>query len=260
MARRGFGVAGALDHSIIRILAREVEAEGYAAFWVNDTPNGDGLAALAAAAEVTSSVVLAVGVIPADRRPGPAIAATIKELGLPLDRLVIGVGAGGTRRGGLELVRTAVAEIKQQAGAPVFAGALGPRMCRLAAEHADGALLNWLTPAKAVESRDLMIEAARANGRPRPVVAGYVRTALGAEALPRLQQEATRYERIPQYGRHFQAMGVSGVETSVVGSDRSTVQSSLRPFDEVLDETVVRAITADDTTESYLALVKAAAP
>jgi hypothetical protein len=51
--QRGFGVAGALDHTVIRAVAPEVERLGYATFWTNDTPKGDGLAALLAAAEVT---------------------------------------------------------------------------------------------------------------------------------------------------------------------------------------------------------------
>src|SRR5689334_20672605 len=59
---RGFGVAGALPHDIIRTLAPAAEAAGYGAFWVNDTPQGDGLAALAVAAAVTKTIRLGVGV------------------------------------------------------------------------------------------------------------------------------------------------------------------------------------------------------
>ena len=35
---RGFGVAGALPHDVIRTLAAAAEAAGYHTFWVNDTP------------------------------------------------------------------------------------------------------------------------------------------------------------------------------------------------------------------------------
>ncbi len=71
---RGFGVAGALPHDVIRALAPAAEAAGYHTFWVNDTPHGDGLASLRAAAEVTSEILLGVGVIPLDRQPADVIA------------------------------------------------------------------------------------------------------------------------------------------------------------------------------------------
>jgi hypothetical protein len=41
-AARGFGVAGALDHRIVAEVAAAAEAAGYASFWANDTPGGDG--------------------------------------------------------------------------------------------------------------------------------------------------------------------------------------------------------------------------
>ena len=77
---RGFGVAGALPHDVIRALAAAAEAAGYHTFWVNDTPHGDGLASLRAAAEVTSEILLGVGVIPLDRQPADVIARRVDEL------------------------------------------------------------------------------------------------------------------------------------------------------------------------------------
>jgi len=53
---RGFGVAGALDHEIIKELAPAAERSGFATFWANDTPNGDGLASLRAAADGIKSI------------------------------------------------------------------------------------------------------------------------------------------------------------------------------------------------------------
>ncbi|MGH2562267.1 MAG: LLM class flavin-dependent oxidoreductase [Thermomicrobiales bacterium] len=260
MAKRGFGIAGALDHEIIKQVARAVEASGYASFWVNDTPNGDGLAALKVAAEVTSTITLAVGVIPVDRRLPDEITNRVRALDLPLNRLIIGIGSGSTRKGGLALVRAAAVRLTRDLGVPVVVGALGPRMCRLSAEHADGALLNWLTPGKAGEAGALIRAAATASGRLEPFVAGYVRTALGESSRSRLQEEAARYERIPQYARHFAAMGVSAVDTSIICKVRDEIQTELGQFDAVLDETVVRAITPLETAEHYVALVHAASP
>ena len=66
---RGFGIAGATDHSLIGELARAAEVAGFQSFWANDTPNGDGLSALAEAQRATRSIRLGVGVIPIDRKP-----------------------------------------------------------------------------------------------------------------------------------------------------------------------------------------------
>ncbi|MGH2533944.1 MAG: LLM class flavin-dependent oxidoreductase [Thermomicrobiales bacterium] len=260
MANRGFGVAGALDHMIIEVLAREVEASGYETFWVNDTPSGDGLAALAVAAAATDKIKLGVGVIPVDRRPAAEIATRVRALDLPLDRLIIGVGSGRARKGGLSLVRSAARDLARDLAVPVIVGALGPRMCRLAGEDADGALLNWLTPEMARATSERIRSAAAVNDRLSPFVAGYVRTALGEASRSRLRDEATRYERIPQYARHFEAMGVSGVDTSIIGENREALQAALRLFDATLNETVVRAITPEETAKYYVALARAAAP
>ena len=96
---RGFGVAGALPHDVIRTLAAAAEAAGYHTFWVNDTPHGDGLASLRAAAEVTSEILLGVGVIPLDRQPADVIARRVDELGLPQQRLIVGIGSGNPKAG-----------------------------------------------------------------------------------------------------------------------------------------------------------------
>jgi alkanesulfonate monooxygenase SsuD/methylene tetrahydromethanopterin reductase-like flavin-dependent oxidoreductase (luciferase family) len=48
---------------------------------------------------------------------------------------------------------------------PVYLGALGPQMVRLAGELADGALLNWATPDRIAESRRLLQAGATRAGR-----------------------------------------------------------------------------------------------
>lgn len=108
MARLGFGVAGALEETIIARLAEEAERRGFSTFWVNDTPAGDGLAAIKAAARATASMRLGVGVIPVDRRPVNEILGTISELGLPEDRLLLGIASGRARQGSLDLVEAAI--------------------------------------------------------------------------------------------------------------------------------------------------------
>ena len=53
---------------------------------------------------------------------------------------------------------------------PVYLGALGAQMLRLAGELAEGALLNWATPGRIAASRDLVAQgAARAGRDPREI-------------------------------------------------------------------------------------------
>lgn len=255
----GFGVAGGLDPEIVRAIARQAEDLGYTTFWANDTPNGDGLVTLAEAASTTSTIRLGVGVIPLDRRNAENIAASVRDLGLPVDRLTLGVGSGGAT-GGLAIVRDGAVAVRESTGARVVVGALGPRMTALSGEVVDGVLLNWLTPGQAQRSCAIVREAARESGRPEPWLYGYVRTALGAAAGERLASEARRYAGYPAYAAHFTRMGVQAIDTAAAGDDPESIRNGLAPFAAVLDETVIRAITAVETAEAYEELLRAAAP
>ena len=256
---RGFGVAGALPHDIIRALAAAAEAAGYHTFWVNDTPQGDGLASLGAAAEVTSEIVLGVGVIPLDRQPADEIARRVNELGLPQQRLIVGVGSGNPQ-GGLARVQDGAATLEERLETPVVVGALGPNMCAMAGKSADGVLLNWLTAEYVAPSAAIVTAAAREAGRPRPLILGYVRTVYGPGAREVFTEEAGRYGRFPAYAANFSRMGTPAEAAAVIGDTPAEIQAGLASFGSELDETVVRAITGVETTDAYMALLEAAAP
>jgi alkanesulfonate monooxygenase SsuD/methylene tetrahydromethanopterin reductase-like flavin-dependent oxidoreductase (luciferase family) len=256
---RGFGVAGALPHDIIRTLAPAAEAAGYHTFWVNDTPHGDGLAALRAAAEVTSSIRLGVGVIPLDRQSAEMVARRVDDLDLPRERLTLGIGSGAPR-GGVARVREGARALEDLGGVLVVVGALGPKMCAVAGETADGVLLNWLTADHVAPSAASVDEAARQAKRPRPLIMGYVRTAYGPGAREVFASEAARYASFPAYAANFARMGTPAEETAVAGDSREEIQAGLAPFATELDETVVRAITGEESVAAYQALLAAAAP
>jgi alkanesulfonate monooxygenase SsuD/methylene tetrahydromethanopterin reductase-like flavin-dependent oxidoreductase (luciferase family) len=256
---RGFGVAGALPHETIRTLAPAAEAAGYHTFWVNDTPHGDGLAALRAAAEATSTIQLGVGVIPLDRQPAETIARRVEELALPQERLLVGVGSGNPK-GGLARVREGAAVLAEMLEAPIVIGALGPRMCALAGVGADGVLLNWLTADYVAPSAAITDEAAREAQRPRPLILGYVRTVYGPAAREVFVEEAGRYATFPAYAANFTRMGTPAEGTAVIGDTPEEIQAGLAPFASELDETVVRAIVGEESAAAYLALLAAAAP
>src|SRR5690606_1702741 len=141
------GVAGAIGPETIARIAPAVEAAGFHALWVNDTPDGDALAGIAAAARVTATLTLGTGVIPVDRRSVAEIVHAARHL--PQDRLGLGMGSGTARTGALSRTRQAVAELREHTSARVLVGALGPKMRTLATRDADGPLLSWLTPAAA---------------------------------------------------------------------------------------------------------------
>jgi alkanesulfonate monooxygenase SsuD/methylene tetrahydromethanopterin reductase-like flavin-dependent oxidoreductase (luciferase family) len=133
-------------------------------------------------------------------------------------------------------------------------------MCRLAGAEADGVLFNWLTPEFAQKSIEWVREGAEEQGRPLPRLMAYVRVALGSEARSRLQGEAERYETIPQYAAHFRRMGVPARDTAIAGETPEDLQRGLAEWDGVVDEVVVRSITARDEATDVLQLLEAAAP
>src|SRR5256885_5647249 len=174
---QGFALFAGIASDVIKASAREAEALGYASFWVNHPGSTDGLAALAQAAGVTTRVALGVGVIPLHTRGPASIVDGVRSTRLPLDRLLLGVGSPNPKS--LERVREGVAEIRKTLQTRIVVAALGPKMCRLAGEIADGVLFNWLTPEYARRSAELVREGAAAAQPTTPPTYAYVRMAMG---------------------------------------------------------------------------------
>jgi hypothetical protein len=55
-------------------------------------------------------------------------------------------------------------------------------------------------------------------------------------------------------------MGTPAEETAVAGDTPAAIAAGLARFTSEMDETVVRAITGEETAAAYLALLAAAAP
>jgi alkanesulfonate monooxygenase SsuD/methylene tetrahydromethanopterin reductase-like flavin-dependent oxidoreductase (luciferase family) len=256
MAKRGFGIAAATLSSLIAPLAAAAEANGYDTFWVNDTPGSDGFEALRKAAEVTKSIRLGVGVIPIDRRPAEEIVEAIGSMKLPIERLIVGIGAGAELYGSLDNVRSAVQAIRAGAGVPVAVGALGPKMVALGAKEADAVLLNWLTPRQAKFSTQ-EIRNRQGESHHCEIVA-YVRVAT-PEGFEQLTGEGDRYASVPQYARHFARMQAQPLQTCAYGT-KEKIQSGLAAFDKEVDETVVRAVSDRETLDAYMGILKSAKP
>jgi alkanesulfonate monooxygenase SsuD/methylene tetrahydromethanopterin reductase-like flavin-dependent oxidoreductase (luciferase family) len=255
---RGFALHAGVAPEVIRAAAREAEAAGYESFWVNYPGPIDGLASLALAAAETRRIALGVGVVPLHTHGPERILADVLRHGLPVDRLLLGVGSPNP--GSLGRVRAGIALLRARLPARLVVAALGPRMCRLAGEVADGVLLNWLTPAHALTSADWVRAGAGAAGRSTPRLAAYVRVAVGAAGAARLDEEGRRYAEIPAYAAHFARMGVSPAATAVAARTAADVPGALARWEGALDDVVVRAIVERDTVDETLALLRAARP
>ena len=246
------GVAGAVGPDLAASLASAVEEAGFHALWVNDTPGADALAVLEAAARATTTLRLATGVIPIDRRSAPQIAADVRARGLPQDRLSIGIGAGSLWRGAILRVGDAAVELRSALSARIVVGALGPKMRAKAVAASDGLVLNWLTPDIA---REQAAEAHAAS--PSTRVALYVRTALDAAASSRLNAETERYAAVPAYAANFTRQHIRAEQT-VLHAGSGDVAASLNDYRTGLDEIVLRAITPGDDLGDYLRFVEEA--
>jgi alkanesulfonate monooxygenase SsuD/methylene tetrahydromethanopterin reductase-like flavin-dependent oxidoreductase (luciferase family) len=255
---QGFALFAATPPEVIRASAREAEGLGYTSFWVNHPGATDGLAALALAAKETRRIELGIGVIPLHTRDAGSIVEGVRVHALPLDRLLLGVGSPNPDA--LKRVRAGVGALRSHLSTRVIVAALGPQMCRLAGEVADGVLFNWLTPEHARRSADLVRAGAVSAGRPVPRLFAYVRLALGAAACERLAEEGARYAAIPAYAANFARMGVKPVETAIGVQTPDAIAPALAAWRGAVDEVVLRSITARDSVEENVALIRAAKP
>lgn len=254
--RYGFALFAGIAPEVIRAAAREAEGLGYDSFWVNHPGAIDGLTALAQAAGATERIELGIGVIPLHTRGPARIVEGVRGNDLPLARLLLGVGSPNPEA--LKRVRAGIAELRSRLPARLVVAALGPQMCRLAGEVADGVLFNWLTPEHARRSAEWVRAGAAAAGRQPPRLSAYVRLALGAGGGARLAEEGARYAAIPAYGSHFARMGVNPMDTAIAAPGPEAIPAALGRWAGVVDEVVLRAITAGDTIEETLTLLRAA--
>jgi alkanesulfonate monooxygenase SsuD/methylene tetrahydromethanopterin reductase-like flavin-dependent oxidoreductase (luciferase family) len=258
---RGLGVAAGLDADIARDLARRCDSLGYASIWSNDHPMGSGLETVAVFADAAPALDIGVAVLALDRHEPGETAAKMQSLGIPHERLWLGIGAGFTKRP-LSVVREGLAAMRNALPdrSRIVVAAMGPKMCALAGAEADGAFLNWMTPGKAAWAREQVHEGARAAGREPPPVFGYVRVAVGPDARERLLKEESFYRGLHEgYIRHFEALDAAEGSVGIAAADPSEVGPRLAEYEAHIDHVVVRALAHADA-ESLGAVAEAAAP
>ncbi|WP_109210802.1 MULTISPECIES: LLM class flavin-dependent oxidoreductase [Microbacterium] len=243
------GIAAAAGSELAARIAPAAEAAGLHALWVNDTPGHDALKLLHAAAGATERLGLATGVLPVDRRTPDDILTAAS--GLPSERLMLGIGSGQLKHGGLERVTDAATALRERGDARVVVGALGPRMRRLAATASDGLLLSWLTPGIAAEQARKAHEIAQAAH-----VALYVRTATDPAAKDALGDEVRRYAGYPAYAANFGRLRIDAADTVIRPGE---VRDRIAAYRAAADEVVLRAITPSGSVDDHLRLIEAIA-
>jgi len=260
-AHRGLGVTAGLDAGLARELAAHCEQVGYQSLWSNDEPAAPGLATLAQFAAATANVQLGVGVLPLHRYQPAQIAGEVERLGIDPARLWLGIGSGALSPQ-IDALQRAVAELRSllPEATRVIVAAMRPRLCRLGGAIADGVLLNWMLPGQAANARQWVREGAAEHGQMAPVVASYVRVAVGPEASRRLREEEGFYRTINEgHRKHFAAMDVPLGSVGIAASQRSEVIDALAPYHSALDLPIVRVL-ADADPDSLNTVMEAAAP
>ena len=256
---RGFGVAAGLDSEVAIELAGRCEELGYTSLWSNDHPAASGIETLADFAKGSEATKLGVGVLALDRNSPADINAKIEECGLERGRLLIGVGAGFSKKP-LTRMREAHDELREAIpGVKLILAAMGPKMCALAGSHYDGAFFNWMTPGFAAEARLKVEEGAADAGRETPRVFGYVRTSVGADAETRLAKEEGFYRDLHDgYRNHFDRLGEPPGSVGVAAERPEDAGPAIEAY-EALDTVVVRGL-ASANFEAMDRVATAAAP
>ena len=256
---RAFGVTAGLDPGVAEPLAGRCAMLGYVSMWSNDHPGASGLETLTTFARSVPGIDLGVAVLALDRHTPEEIARKIGELGLPRERLWVGVGAGFSERP-LTRMREALPELRERLpDVKLVLAAMGPKMCALAGAGYDGAFLNWMTPEFAAGARQQVHAGASEAGRRPPPVLGYVRTAVGPDAAERLRKDESFYRDMHDgYRNHFERLGAEPGSVGVASECPYAADAALARYD-ALDVVVVRGL-ASATVEAMTALAEAVAP
>lgn len=237
---------------LVRLAARR----GFEGVWVPEASGREVFAQLGAFALATERIQLGAGIANVYTRTPTVLAqaiATVDQLSDGRARLGLGTGHAPALEGGhgvhfarpmgrmrdtIAIVRAILRgeplpegrtigprafhlETAARPSLPIYVAALGPQMCELAGELADGVMLNWATPSYVRTALAHVALGARRAGRdPAAIdVTCYLRLSAGAPsaAMRRaLGREVARYIAMPFYRRMFDAAGFAPHTAAVV--------------------------------------------
>jgi len=248
-------------------IAREAEGRGYRTAWVGEASGAEAIVLSTLIATHTTTLKIANGVIPVQTRTPIVYSQAAATLGhLAPGRFALGLGLSSEiivgqwhglpfapsirqMREAVQIIRTAASgervnfdgkfyrlknfrlAIPAASPAPrIYLAALGPRMCELAGEVADGVLLNWLPPSAMPASVAHVEAGAKRAGRSLSDidVAVYVRTCVTDEPAAvreALARDITGYAIVSVYARFFAECGfaeeVEAVNAAWKAGDRA---------------------------------------
>jgi hypothetical protein len=149
-----------------RVIAYEAAAAGYTSMW---TPIGNTREPFDICATWTQSSGLPAGTAVAALSAWSidGLASVSKEtVERCRGRFTLGVGAGRLTDAPIRVMRDAIVGLRPRLpGLPIYLGALGPQMLRLAGERYDGVALNWCSTEQVEWSRERVAAGAHAGGR-----------------------------------------------------------------------------------------------
>jgi alkanesulfonate monooxygenase SsuD/methylene tetrahydromethanopterin reductase-like flavin-dependent oxidoreductase (luciferase family) len=193
-------------------LLQHAAARGYVAVW---TPSRPDAAAFDRCLRWHRESGLATGisVVPASGQPPSFYASqAVRVWESTAGRFVLGVGSGQLDRP-IKAMREYLSLLRKllPPELPVYVGAMGLSMLRLAGEMGDGVALNWCSIEQVKEARIEVTRAASAAHRPVPVIAEYIRTVVDPDvALARATLSTAMLGYAlgpPQYRKHFERKG-----------------------------------------------------
>jgi alkanesulfonate monooxygenase SsuD/methylene tetrahydromethanopterin reductase-like flavin-dependent oxidoreductase (luciferase family) len=282
--RIGVGIdpAQALSEADEASLLRRAAELGYESAW---TPSGPDAGAFDRCLRWYQASGLATGisVVPAPPQPPSFYAGhAVRVWESTGRRFVLGVGSGQMEKPGRSM-REYLTRLRGllPPDLPIYVGAMGPVMLRIAGELGDGVSLNWSSAEQVHEARIEVTRAASGAGRPVPVIAEYIRTAVdpdAAVARSTLSSAMLQYALGPgPYRRHFERKGFAAELKELEAEQRtpseallaasgaygrpSEVKAKFEVLAEGLDLAIVRVlVTKPGDAESARRVIEECAP
>lgn len=244
--------------------ASTAEQQGFASYWLPRVDTQlDSLIAISVAGQVTSTIELGAGIVPAwTQHPLTLGQSALSASSATQGRLSLGIGVVSKASvehtwgipyehpltymreyaeilrqvlrnqpvdySGKILTARAPAVLPGAAEPPLYMAALGEQMLKLAGSQSDGATL-FLTGPRTIEthSRPILMAAAEAAGRPKPrLMVGVVVLCTDdvAGGRFRIQKKYGGWAAWPHYRAMFDLEGVEGAEDVAIVGDESRIR------------------------------------
>jgi F420-dependent oxidoreductase-like protein len=266
--RIGLTGGGASVDRVVR-QAKEAEADGFSALWYASIVTGDPLVAMAIAGRETSTIELGTAVLQTSPchplLQANRVSSVVDAMGRPGFTLGIGPSHEPVIRGAFGMsydhpgrstdeylqiltallrgenvdfdgsdwsAHTAGRAVPPSHPVPVLVSALGPRLLRVAGEHAEGTVL-WMAPARAIETHvaPKLHAAAAAAGRPAPRIVAGLPVAVHddiAEARAAASASSSMYAQMENYTRILEIGGAGTPADAAIVGNESSVTSQLQ--------------------------------